>query len=606
MKALIGRFGPQLLRERRAIIVLVVLAVMGVAVEALLPWPLKLVIDSVLSDQALPAAAAWLAAWPGGATPTGLLAWLAVAVVSVFLVSQGLQLVRSALQIRVATRLQYALGAEVLGRAQELSLLYHRRARKGDLARRITVDTNCLGTLLTGILLPVAAALLMLVVLFTIMWQLDSTLAILAAVVAVPMGAMMRLLAQRMTDRAYEHQEAEGQVWSHAEQTLTALPVVQAFGREAHESARFSGVAERSIRAYMRSLATQVQFKIGVEGCEALGVAAVMLVGGIHVLQGQISLGTLVVFLSYLTALYAPLLAFAYLAPTLAGAMGSARRVLEVMDARDVIESRPHGPAYVAPAKCGGGVRMEGVVFGYRTGEPVLRGIDLEVRAGETVALVGRSGAGKSTLVALIPRLFDPWRGRVMIDGHDVRTASLDWVRAACAIVLQEPFMLPLTVAENIAYGRPAATRSQIETAARAANAHEFIERLDHGYDTVLGERGMTLSAGQRQRLSIARALLKDAPVLIMDEPTSALDLLSEASVLQALERLKAGRTSIVIAHRLSTIRRADRIVVLDQGQIAEDGPHDALIETSALYRALYLAQLPAPHTRAERTHAAS
>lgn len=605
MKVLLRRFGPQLLRERRAIASLLFLAVIGVAVEALLPWPLKLVIDNVLTEQPLPPAADWLAALPGGATTTGLLAWLAAAVVSVFLVSQGLQLVRSALQVRVATRLQHALGAQVLARVQILSLLYHRRAQKGDLARRITMDTNCLGTLLTGILLPLAAACLTLVVLFTIMWQLDSALAILAAVVALPMAAMMRFFGARMTDRAYEHQEAEGQVWSRAEQTLTALPVVQAFGREAHESTRFTGVAERSIRAYMRSLVAQVQFKIGIDGCEALGIASVMFLGGIHVLQGQISLGTLIVFLSYLTALYAPLLAFAYLAPTLAGAMGSARRVLEIMDAQGVIESEPHVPAYIAPAGCRGGVRMEGVVFGYRAADPVLRGIDLEVRAGETLALVGRSGAGKSTLVSLIPRLFDPWQGRVMIDGQDVRKARLEWVRGACAVVLQEPFILPLTIAENISYGRPAATRSQIEAAARAANAHDFIERLEHGYDTAVGERGMTLSAGQRQRISIARALLKDAPILIMDEPTSALDLLSEASVLQALERLKAGRTSIVIAHRLSTIRRADRIIVLDQGQLAEDGPHEALIETSVLYRTLYLSQLSAPHVSGDNTQAA-
>jgi ATP-binding cassette subfamily B protein len=428
-----------------------------------------------------------------------------------------------------------------------------------------------------------------LVVLFGIMWRLDAVLAAVAVLVTAPMGVLMWQLAGRMEAQAYEHEEAEGRVWSVAEQALSALPVVQAFGREAHEKSRFRRVADHSIRTFMQSLRTEMQFKVGVATCQAVGIAAVMLLGGLHVLAGSLSIGTLVVFLSYLTALYAPLVTFAYLTPSLASAAGSARRVAQLLEAPDIIRSVPGARALrVGPAH----VTLNNVTFGYGPGKAVLHSVDFEARTGEVVALIGPTGAGKSTLVSLIPRLVDPWQGCVQIDGQDVRAASIESVRASVAVVLQDHFLLPISIAANIAYGRPGASAAQIEAAARAANAHEFIERLDRGYETVIGERGATLSAGQRQRLSIARALLKDAPILIMDEPTSALDANSERLIVDALHRLVAGRTTIIIAHRLTTVSRAHRIVVLDDGNVAAEGSHEALLDSSPLYRRLYFAQL--------------
>jgi ATP-binding cassette subfamily B protein/subfamily B ATP-binding cassette protein MsbA len=318
----------------------------------------------------------------------------------------------------------------------------------------------------------------------------------------------------------------------------------------------------------MRTLASELQFRIGIDGSVALGTAAVMVIGGWQVLGASSSLGTLIVFLSYLTALYAPLVALAYVSSTFAHAAGSARRVTEVLDARDMVRDAPGAEPLPNPAR--GHVRLEGIVFGYEPGRPVLKEISLEVMPGETVALVGATGAGKTTLVSLIPRLFDPWEGRVLVDGRDVRAATLSSVRARVALVLQDPFLLPVSIADNIAYARPDASREAIVAAAVAANADGFIRRLPNGYDELIGERGVTLSGGQRQRLAIARALLKNASLLILDEPTAALDAGTEALVMEAIERLSCGRTTIIIAHRLATVRRADRVVALDSGRLAE------------------------------------
>jgi ATP-binding cassette subfamily B protein/subfamily B ATP-binding cassette protein MsbA len=279
---------------------------------------------------------------------------------------------------------------------------------------------------------------------------------------------------------------------------------------------------------------------------------------------------------------------FAGIYPGLQVAGASVDRVMEVLEAEPEVKDRPGAPAL---PRVRGHVRLELVTFGYNPEQPVLKGITLEAQPGETVALVGKTGAGKSTLVSLIPRFYDPSSGRVLIDGHDLREMNLKSVRSQVGMVLQEAFLFPISVSENIAYGRPEAAREEIVAAAKAANAHEFIERLPEGYETVLGERGATLSGGQRQRLSIARALLKDAPVLILDEPTSALDAETEGLVLEALGRLMTGRTTFIIAHRLSTIHNADRIAVLQDGAIVEVGSHHELIERKEAYFRLHRLQ---------------
>jgi ATP-binding cassette, subfamily B, bacterial len=309
-------------------------------------------------------------------------------------------------------------------------------------------------------------------------------------------------------------------------------------------------------------------------------------------LDGSLSIGSILVFLSYLRSLYDPLEALMYTPSTIQGAAGSARRVLEILQIEREVTDRP-GARPLPPLA--GHVRLENVVFGYTPDRAVLQGVSLEVLPGQVIAVVGATGAGKTTLVSLVPRFFDPWHGRVIVDGHDVREVKVKSLRDQVGLVLQEPFLFPFTIAENIAYGRPGASRQEIQAAAAAANIHAFIERLPQGYDTQVGERGATLSGGERQRLSIARAFLKNAPILILDEPTSALDVETEAMLLEALQRLMKGRTTLIIAHRLSTIRNADRIVVVHEGRVVENGTHQELMDLGGHYAQLHTLQFGQP-----------
>jgi ATP-binding cassette subfamily B protein len=378
--------------------------------------------------------------------------------------------------------------------------------------------------------------------------------------------------------------QLEGKLADLAEHTLSALPVVRAFGRESSMDSRYSDLCSQTGQAYVQTVLAQLQFKVGASAVTATGTAFLLAIGGLQVMRGSLSLGSLLVFLSYLTSLYTPMETLAYLSSSFAAAGAGARRIFETLDVDDRVPEPSHPRILSVPPSRGAHVRLEAVTFGYDSGRPVLRNINLDAEPGQTVALVGPTGAGKSTMVSLLPRFFDPWEGRVTIEGIDVRQVQLANLRDQIAFVLQEPFLLPASIADNISYGCPGAERDQIMAAAVAANADEFIRKLPQGFDTVIGQRGASLSVGQRQRLSIARALLKDSPILILDEPTSALDAETETLLLNALERLLEGRTSFVIAHRLSTIRRANKIVVLDQGRIVEQGTHQELSRSGGLY----------------------
>jgi ATP-binding cassette subfamily B protein/subfamily B ATP-binding cassette protein MsbA len=583
------------LPHRKSLVLVILLIVVTVCLDLLKPWPMKLIVDNVIADKPLPNAVAWMSVLPGGLESIGLLAWLVAGTVLVFLAHGATTICQRYVKAGVGVRMVYTLGGQLFDHIQRLSLRFHGKHSTGDLVQRVTSDCGCVRDLVLGVGIPLLTSLVTLVLMFIVMWQLDHWLALLALLVAIPMGVLIKILAGPMTERKYEESALKGEMMAAAEQTLTALPIVQAFNRQCVEDERFHALSQRTIRANLGALISELRFKIGVGTFTAFGTAGIMIIGGYHVLDGSLTIGELLVILAYLASLYGPLESLAYLSLGYTTAAAGARRVLEVLDTDELVREAPDAVS-LPPRDSGAGrhVRFEDVTFGYEAGRPVLKGITLEAESGETIALVGATGAGKSTLVSMIPRFFDPWEGRITIDGTDLREVRLAELRAQVGLVLQEPFLLPLTVAENIAYGRPTASHAEIVAAATVANADEFIVQLPDGYDSVVGERGATLSGGQQQRLSIARALLKDAPVLILDEPTSALDAATEASLMEALRVLMRGRTTFIIAHRLSTIRNADRIVVIDNGAVVETGTHDTLIAKAGRYRSFHDLQFSA------------
>jgi ATP-binding cassette subfamily B protein/subfamily B ATP-binding cassette protein MsbA len=573
---------------------LAVLATMlaRIGLDVLKPWPMKVLIDHALSGlPAPPALAPVLHALPGAATREGLAAWSVAATVILFLLAWALGVATAYANIAFGQRMVYDLAADLFGHLQRLSLRFHRRKSVGDSIRRVTTDSGCVSVIVKDALLPLVTSAISLVAMFAVMWRIEPGLTLLSLGVVPWMALVLRRYMGPMLERSYAEQEAEGRLYDVVERTLSAVPVVQAFGGERDAVRRFEAEARRVTEASLASAIVGLKFQVLVGAATAAGTAALLWLGAERVLDGRLTVGSLLVFVAYLGSLYGPIEAIMYTPSTAQGAAGSALRVLEVLETAREVDDRPGA---VRLSRVEGHVQVSDVTFGYEPGRPVLKRLTFEARPGEVIALVGPSGAGKSTTVGLLPRFYDPWEGIVAIDGRDVREVQLRSLRSQIAIVLQEPFLFPLTVAENIAYARPQAGRAEIEAAARAANAHAFIERLPQGYDTMVGERGATLSGGERQRIAIARALLKDAPILVLDEPTSAVDPETERLLLDAIERLMAGRTTFIIAHRLSTLQKAHRILAMQDGTIVESGTHAELVAQGGVYARFHALQLGA------------
>ena len=423
-----------------------------------------------------------------------------------------------------------------------------------------------------------------LIVMFGILLTLDPMLALVSMVVIPFLYLTLRASMGGMLSRADRARQLESAVVTRLYESLSAIRLVKMFAREEHELSRFSGVARDAMRERLAVTSAESLFSFLVGAVTIGGASLVLGIGGLHVMQGKLTVGTLLVVLTYLGFVYGPLSAIATTTGSLHSALASARRVREVLR----LPREPDGSA--GPSVRGrlrGEVIFDRVSFSYGRESLVLHDVSLTASPGQTVALVGSSGAGKSTIISLIGRLYEPSSGRILIDGADARTLPLKFLREQIAVVPQDSILLSGSIADNILYGRLDASRDEVVRAARAAGCDAFVGDLPHGFDTRLGESGAGLSGGQRQRLSIARAFLKDAPILILDEPTASLDLVSERAVLGALGRLRQGRTTFVIAHRLSTVRRADRTLVLDHGTIVASGTHHELLRSSPLYRAL-------------------
>jgi ATP-binding cassette subfamily B protein/subfamily B ATP-binding cassette protein MsbA len=587
------RLSKYILRQWRTLALIAGLTVATPLVAALSPWPMKLVVDAATGAGAVPH---WVGRLieAGGVEPgpRALVVFAAVASLALFVIGSGLESALSLSWTAAGQRMVYELAADLFHHLQRLSLMFHGRRSVGDSLSRLGGDTWCVYTMTEGLLIAPIQHGVTLATVGLFAWQLDPVLTLLSLSVAPVLAAAARYFGPRLKRRAEDQRKTASELTSVVHQTMSSIPLVQLFATRERNTDRYRALAGGAVALAQRGVALRGIYGMVTGTAAAVGTAAVLLVGARRVLAGDLTPGGLLVFVAYLRTMQSAAQGLMQTHATAKTVEAGADRVLEILDSHDrVADGADAVELRVPPAGRGIPLSFDAVTFGYEPGRAVLSDVTLSVAPGEVVALVGPTGAGKSTIAALVPRLFDPWDGRVTVAGRDARQWTLASLRRQIAVVPQEPALLPVSVYENIAFGMADARREDVERCAQAAGAAEFIRRLPDGYDTVLAERGATLSVGQRQRLTIARAILRDAAIVILDEPTSALDAATEHDVMRGIRRLMSGRTGLVIAHRLSTVRFVDRIAVVDGGRIVAQGTHAELLESSPLYRSFYEAR---------------
>jgi ATP-binding cassette subfamily B protein len=573
----------QYMRPYRARVgLLSVLLVSEIVLGAVQPWPMAAVFDQVFGGKPFPA---WLAPWIPAFTHDSrfaLLAFVVAAGVVLQVVNQFVSAYGTQVQVDTGQRMVYDLRGKLFSHLTALGLNHHITTSTADAVYRVDVDAYAIENLVMSGLFPLATSTIALAVMFGWLFYLNVTIALLSLTVVPFLFLCLRFYTRTLVNREERVKELEAKLLGRLYETFGAMKLVKSFAREAFELQRYRTNGVATMDARIAITWQQSLFSVVVSTITILGTALVVIVGGNFVMNGTLTIGELTVVISYLAAVYGPLSAIAHTTGQLQGALAGTKRVRAMFA---LIPETVDAPGAIDAVDIKGDIQVEDVGFTYPNGARVLHDITFAAKPGEVIALVGLTGAGKTTLVSLIPRFYDPTVGRVTIDGVDVRQYRVRSLREKIAIVLQDPVLFAGTIADNLRYGRLDATDEEIEQAARAAHAHEFIARLPKGYQTEIAQAGGSLSGGERQRLSVARAILKNAPILILDEPTSSLDSISEEIVFAALRRLRAGRTTIVIAHRLSTVRDADRILVLDGGEIAAQGRHEELLKSSQLYR---------------------
>ncbi len=566
-------------REDRARIwAALALLIASIGTNLLKPWPLAIIVDSVIGDEPAPG---WLQ------TPDEdfMLLLLGVLILIIYVGHGALSALQNFISIQVGLRGLQRVRCAVFDRLQRLSLRFHQTMATGDLVHRAAWDTYAFQKMFQqGVMIFVTAAVSLLMML-AVMWRMSVKLTLVAVALAPMLMLSIRVFGGRMRESGAAAEKADAAVTSAVEQNVTSMPLIQSYTLEESQSRMF---AERALGSREKRLIQhgwELVYWLAISVAFGMGMTAIVWLGSHEVEAGRMTVGTLLVFVVYLGQLYEPLNQLSHVGATVATATAGTQRVFELLQSEDEAIEAPDARSLEAPDARSGDVKFERVAFGYAEGRTVLDDITFEVKAGESIALIGPSGVGKTTLINLLPRFFDPVEGRILLDGEDVRELRLKDLRERIAIVLQEPVLMPASLAENIAYGKPGASKEEIRAAAAAANAHDFIEALPDGYDTVVGDGAIRLSSGEKQRVNIARAFLKDAPILLLDEPTSALDAESEAAVMASLNTLREGRTTLIVAHRMETVRSVDKVMVLEDGRLAEFGATEELAKSGGYFQ---------------------
>ena len=552
--------------DARRMVLVGALMLVSIGASLLKPWPLAVIVDSILATKPLPSL---MQSAFGALTKESLLLTLAAAVLVLHLGQSAISSAQNFIAIQIGLNGLRRVRVEVFACLQRLSLRFHQGTRSGDIIHRAAWDTYSFQTLFQQGWITSATATLSLVSMSVWMWLLNPPLTLVSLAIVPVLLLVMKRFGQRMTQRGTDAQQADSQVTSFVQQSIAALPLIQSYTREALEENAFTARTSLAMEKRLSQHSWELIYWLAISAVFALGTATIIWIGSRQVLAGNLTVGELLIFLAYLAQLYEPLNQLSHVGATIANAKVGTQRVFEILDAPEEVKDAPNARTLV---KARGEVEFDQVTFRYQPGQPVLQNLSFRLNAGQSAALIGPSGVGKTTLMNLLPRFFDPTQGGVKLDGVDLRELKLKDLRTQVALVLQEPILLPASIGENIAYGKPGASHAEIEAAARAANADGFIAKFPNGYETVVGDGGLRLSVGERQRLNLARAFLKDAPILLLDEPTSALDADSEALVVASLFNLMKGRTTLMVAHRLTTISRVDKILVLQDGRLIEEG----------------------------------